>query len=226
MADLFGSLDMYGQVDWPEINAAWGLALFCLFSLARKVDFEFQGYVNRCTEIVVDRRPSSPLLMIKLLTRVLAFLSLPLRYRLIPLGSFSKIEDLSNRTTLELFVPTPPSPLLLPTPLIFSSPPSSFAHQQSPPLPSFPQLSFSAATAPPTSRLVSGRTDGTSPPWSPTSTASASSSSTRIPRKKRGLPQEEEEGRSGISGDIGSFWDPSSGLFSPHFDPFVFHPLR
>lgn len=34
------------QVDWPEINAAWGLACFCLNALARKSGFTFSGCVS------------------------------------------------------------------------------------------------------------------------------------------------------------------------------------
>ena len=39
------------QVDWPEINAAWGLALFCLHSLARKVGFVFA----KCVSLLPDQ---------------------------------------------------------------------------------------------------------------------------------------------------------------------------
>ncbi|CED82099.1 Beclin-like protein [Phaffia rhodozyma] len=54
-------------VDWPEINAAWGLALFCLHSLARKANFQFQTY------------------------------------RLVPLGSTSRIEELDGKNVYELY---------------------------------------------------------------------------------------------------------------------------
>ncbi|KAL7411274.1 autophagy protein Apg6-domain-containing protein [Mrakia frigida] len=55
-----------GMVDWPEINAAWGLTIFCLQSIARRVEFTFETY------------------------------------RLVPLGSFSRIEDVDGKNSYEL----------------------------------------------------------------------------------------------------------------------------
>lgn len=34
------------QVDWSEINAAWGQTLLLLYTVARKLDFSFEGYVT------------------------------------------------------------------------------------------------------------------------------------------------------------------------------------
>lgn len=33
------------QVEWPEINAAWGQTLLLLYTIARKLDFTFDKYV-------------------------------------------------------------------------------------------------------------------------------------------------------------------------------------
>jgi hypothetical protein len=32
-----------GPVDWTEVNAAWGLVVLCLKTIARKVGFEFES---------------------------------------------------------------------------------------------------------------------------------------------------------------------------------------
>ncbi|KAF8322225.1 APG6-domain-containing protein [Clavulina sp. PMI_390] len=57
-----------GNVEWAEINAAWGQALLLLYTIARKVEFTFDTY------------------------------------RLVPMGSFSKIERISgDRGTYELY---------------------------------------------------------------------------------------------------------------------------
>lgn len=32
------------QVEWPEINAAWGQTLLLLYTIARKLDFTFDKY--------------------------------------------------------------------------------------------------------------------------------------------------------------------------------------
>lgn len=34
------------NVEWTEINAAWGQALLLLYTIARKVDFIFESYVH------------------------------------------------------------------------------------------------------------------------------------------------------------------------------------
>lgn len=34
------------QVEWPEINAAWGQTLLLLYTVARKLDFTFDKYVT------------------------------------------------------------------------------------------------------------------------------------------------------------------------------------
>jgi hypothetical protein len=34
------------NVEWAEINAAWGQALLLLYTIARKVDFTFESYVH------------------------------------------------------------------------------------------------------------------------------------------------------------------------------------
>lgn len=36
----YKSLDV-AQVEWPEINAAWGQTLLLLYTIARKLDFTF-----------------------------------------------------------------------------------------------------------------------------------------------------------------------------------------
>lgn len=36
------------QVEWPEINAAWGQTLLLLYTIARKLDFTFDKYVIMC----------------------------------------------------------------------------------------------------------------------------------------------------------------------------------
>jgi len=33
------------QVDWPEINAAWGQTLLLLYTIARKLDYTFEQWV-------------------------------------------------------------------------------------------------------------------------------------------------------------------------------------
>ena len=33
------------QVEWAEINAAWGQTLLLLYTIARKLDFTFEKYV-------------------------------------------------------------------------------------------------------------------------------------------------------------------------------------
>lgn len=37
--------DISSQVEWPEINAAWGQTLLLLYTIARKLDFTFDKYV-------------------------------------------------------------------------------------------------------------------------------------------------------------------------------------
>ncbi|KAF8629407.1 hypothetical protein AX15_003461 [Amanita polypyramis BW_CC] len=56
------------QVEWAEINAAWGQMLLLLYTIARKLDFTFE------------------------------------QYRLIPMGSFSRIEKITgDKATYELY---------------------------------------------------------------------------------------------------------------------------
>src|SRR5258705_13389384 len=56
------------QVEWAEINAAWGQTLLLLYTIARKLDYTFDSY------------------------------------RLVPMGSFSRIEQTSpSKTTHELY---------------------------------------------------------------------------------------------------------------------------
>ena len=33
---------MFSQVEWAEINAAWGQTLLLLYTIARKLDFTFE----------------------------------------------------------------------------------------------------------------------------------------------------------------------------------------
>jgi len=33
------------QVEWAEINAAWGQTLLLLYTIARKLEFSFEKYV-------------------------------------------------------------------------------------------------------------------------------------------------------------------------------------
>lgn len=74
--DVFGTINglrlgkMSGvNVDWPEINAAWGQTLLLLYTIARKLNFTFENY------------------------------------RLVPMGSFSKIEKTTagDKGTYELY---------------------------------------------------------------------------------------------------------------------------
>ncbi|GAA5902431.1 hypothetical protein JCM5296_006419 [Sporobolomyces johnsonii] len=58
----------HSQVEWPEINAAWGHTLLLLSTIARKFGFTFQGY------------------------------------RLVPCGSFSRVERTDgDRASYELY---------------------------------------------------------------------------------------------------------------------------
>lgn len=34
------------QVEWAEINAAWGQTLLLLYTIARKLDYTFEQYAN------------------------------------------------------------------------------------------------------------------------------------------------------------------------------------
>ena len=45
------------QVEWSEINAAWGQALLLLHTLARKLHFEFATYAckRRLRSVSADR---------------------------------------------------------------------------------------------------------------------------------------------------------------------------
>lgn len=36
----------YLQVEWAEINAAWGQTLLLLHTIARKLDYKFERYVR------------------------------------------------------------------------------------------------------------------------------------------------------------------------------------
>jgi beclin 1 len=66
-----------GQVDWAEINAAWGQTVLLLQTMARRLDFTFEKFVI-CT------RPQHTMLTT---TR---------SWRLVPMGSFSRIERTSG----------------------------------------------------------------------------------------------------------------------------------
>jgi len=55
------------QVDWNEINAAWGQAALLLYTMAKKLDYQFTTY------------------------------------RLVPMGSCSKVERIDDNTTYELY---------------------------------------------------------------------------------------------------------------------------
>ncbi|CAG8558310.1 10002_t:CDS:2, partial [Funneliformis mosseae] len=72
--DQFGTINGFRlgrlphiQVDWSEINAAWGQTTLLLSTIANKLNFTFQTY------------------------------------RLVPLGSFSKIEKIDDDTSYELY---------------------------------------------------------------------------------------------------------------------------
>jgi beclin 1 len=61
-------------VDWDEINAAWGLVALCIDRLAAKVGCTFDQWVNYAQEQRVDAK----------------------RYKIVPLGSFSRIEEVGK----------------------------------------------------------------------------------------------------------------------------------
>lgn len=73
------------QVEWPEINAAWGQTLLLLYTIARKLDYTFEKQV-------------------KIRYRRLYKLRIFYSYRLIPMGSFSRIErTVGDKATYELY---------------------------------------------------------------------------------------------------------------------------
>ena len=42
---------MFLQVEWAEINAAWGQTLLLLYTIARKLDFTFEKYVSEAVYV-------------------------------------------------------------------------------------------------------------------------------------------------------------------------------
>ncbi|PPQ68039.1 hypothetical protein CVT25_014500 [Psilocybe cyanescens] len=71
-------------VEWAEINAAWGQTLLLLYTIARKLDYTFEKFV--------ESNKFNPLLM---------QLS---SYRLVPMGSFSRIEKTTgDKANYELY---------------------------------------------------------------------------------------------------------------------------
>jgi beclin 1 len=74
------------QVEWAEINAAWGQTLLLLYTIARKLDYTFEKYV------FLDR--------LDMLLNSWKYLS----YRLVPMGSFSRIEKTTgDKANYELY---------------------------------------------------------------------------------------------------------------------------
>lgn len=45
----FRSNLIYEQVEWAEINAAWGQTLLLLYTIARKLGYTFEKYVRHRT---------------------------------------------------------------------------------------------------------------------------------------------------------------------------------
>ena len=75
------------QVDWTEINAGWGQTLLLLYTIARKLDYTFTQY-DQC---LGSERSSEDLTVLP-------------SYRLIPMGSFSRIEKTTgDKATYELY---------------------------------------------------------------------------------------------------------------------------
>ncbi|KAG9316625.1 APG6-domain-containing protein [Chiua virens] len=72
------------QVEWPEINAAWGQTLLLLYTIGRKLDFRFDKYgLARFLGNILTHSRS---------------------YRLIPMGSFSRIERTTgDKATYEIY---------------------------------------------------------------------------------------------------------------------------
>lgn len=65
-------------VEWSEINAAWGMTVLLLNTIARKVGFSFERYAS-CHVLAIHQtyeRPPS--------------------WKLVPMGSFSKIERIGG----------------------------------------------------------------------------------------------------------------------------------
>ena len=74
------------QVEWAEINAAWGQTLLLLYTVARKLDFVFEKFVS---PIRASGHES---------------LTVPYSYRLVPMGSFSRVERTTgDKATYELY---------------------------------------------------------------------------------------------------------------------------
>lgn len=73
-------------MEWAEINAAWGQTLLLLYTVARKLDYTFEGQVPLLPDhtLRTDSRG---------------------RYRLMPMGSFSRIERTTptDKATYELY---------------------------------------------------------------------------------------------------------------------------
>jgi beclin len=84
---LLQNLTSPDQVEWAEINAAWGQTLLLLYTIARKLDFTFEKSVAH------RRTVSQHSLTIR-----------PYSYRLVPMGSFSRVERTTgDKTTYELY---------------------------------------------------------------------------------------------------------------------------
>lgn len=82
------AIPSYGrmQVEWTEINAAWGQTLLLLYTIARKLDYTFEKYV------FLDH--------LDILLNSCKYLS----YRLVPMGSFSRIEKTTgDKANYELY---------------------------------------------------------------------------------------------------------------------------
>lgn len=86
-------------VEWDEINAAWGLVALCIDRLAVKVGCIFET----CVRAGVGGRAWAR----GRLGRA------DRRYRIVPLGSFSRIEELSGRGVYELYASSDISPARL-----------------------------------------------------------------------------------------------------------------
>lgn len=49
------------QVEWPEINAAWGQTLLLIYTVARKLDFTFDKYaITRLIGNDIEMHPQLP----------------------------------------------------------------------------------------------------------------------------------------------------------------------
>jgi Apg6 BARA domain len=128
------------NVEWAEINAAWGQTLLLLYTIARKLEFTFETCVQQ---------------FVVWFARAIGAESSPTgRYRLIPMGSFSRIEKISgDKGTYELSVSYPIMPYISMSPHALSVVKIRFRRYPS-----------NANTAQSSVRLRHGGVPGLSPP--------------------------------------------------------------